>query len=168
MNRDPQIEQYLASVRAHLGSATASEEEDVICEVSARIEEFAGTGASAESVLEKLGPAKQIAHQYRDAGLIAKASRSYSPILLLRASLMNGIPGVLAFLIGLAGYCFAGYVLVFGGLVLLWNAVHYTPNAPVAIGSSILQSLLTVAAGVAALVLTTFILRTLLRRSKGN
>ena len=166
MNRDPEIEQYLARVRAHLSSATASEEEEVIRAVSDRIEDFVGSGASAESALKKLGPAEQIANQYRDEGLIAKAIQSISPILLLRASLKNGIPGVLAFLVGIAGYCFGGYVLVFGGLVLLWNAVHYTPNAPVAIGSSMLQSLLTVVAAAAALVLTTFLLRTLLRGSK--
>lgn len=167
MSLDPEIEQYLARVRAHLTSVTASEEEEVIRDVSERIEELvAKTDHRTELALEELGPAEEVAHKYRDAHLITKASRSNSPILLLRASLRNGIPGVLAFLVGLAGYWFGGFVLAFGGLVLLWNAVHYRPNAPVAIGSSMLQSLSTVVEGVAALVVTTFLLRTLLRSSK--
>jgi uncharacterized membrane-anchored protein len=164
MNRDPEIEQYLAQVRGHLGSATASEEEEVIREVAARIEGLAAnTGATAESVL---GPADTVARRIRDAQLITRASRSNSPLLLLHASLKNGIVGVLAFLVGLAGYWLGGSIVVFGTLSLLWSAVHYKPNASTAIGSGILQTLMTVVAGAVVLALTTFLLRTLLRGSK--
>lgn len=167
MNREPKTEQYLAKVRAHLQSATAGEEEEVIREVAARIEDLAGKeGATTESVLEELGPADKVARHFRDAQLIAKASRSSSPILLLHASLRNGIPGVLAFLLGLAGYWVGGSIVVFGTLALLWSAVHYTPNGRAAIGSSMLQTFTTVVAGAIVLVLTTFLLRTLLRGSK--
>jgi uncharacterized membrane protein len=158
MSPDPEIEQYLAKVRAHLTSATASEEEEVLRDVSERIEEIvAKTDDQTESALEQLGPAEEVAHKYRDAHLITKASRSNSPILLLRASLRNGIPGVLAFLVGLAGYWFGGFILVFGVVALL---------AHTAIGSNILQTLSTVVEGIAVLALTTFLLRTLLRGSK--
>ena len=167
MNRGPEIERYLANVRAQLGSATASEEEEVIRVLSARIEALAETtGANAESVLEELGPVEKVAHQYRNAGLIARASRSNSPLLLLHASLKNGPPGLLAFLIGLAGYWFGGCVLVFGALSLLWSVLYYKPNARAAIGSSMLQTFLTVVAGCVVLLLTTFLLRAQLRASK--
>jgi hypothetical protein len=167
MNQHPEIEQYLAKVRAHLTSATASEEEEVIREVSARIDELAAEpGASTELALEQLDPAEEVALRYRDAHLIARASRSISPILLLRASLRSGLPGILAFLVGMAGYCFGGYVFVFGALALLWDAIHYTPSARPAIGSSMLQVLSFVVAGFVVLALTTFLLRTLLRGTK--
>jgi len=167
MSQDPAIEQYLARVRAHLVSATAAEEEEVIRDVSERIEELiAKTDHRTESALEQLGPAEKVAHQYRDALLISKASRSNSPVRLLHASLKNGIPGVLAFLVGLAGYWFGGFVFVFGMLALFWSAVHYTPTAHAAIGSSMLQTIWTIIAGGTVLVLTTFLLRTLLRGSK--
>jgi uncharacterized membrane protein len=168
MNRDPETEQYLARVRTNLGLATASEEEDVIREVAARIEDLsAQTGATAKSVLEQMGPAEKVARQIRNAQLIAKASRSNSPVLLLHASLKNGIPGVLAFLVGLAGYWLGGSIVIFGTLALLWSAIRYVPNAlHPAIGSSMQQTFTTVVAGVAVLVLTTFLLRMLLRGSK--
>ena len=167
MNRDPETDQYLANVRVHLRSATVGEEEAVIREVAARIKDVAGkTGAATATVLESLGPADKVARQYRDAHLITKASRSNSPVLLLHASLRNGIPGVLAFLVGLAGYWVGGIIVIYGTLALLWSAVHYEMNAPVTIGSSMLQTFTTVVAGAIVLVLTTFLLRMLLRGSK--
>lgn len=167
MNADPRIEAYLGRVRANLGSATASDEEEVVREVAARIQELAmEPGASAESALARLGPAEKVAHRYRDALLIMKASQSYSPVLLLHGSLKNGIVGVLAFIFGLAGYWIGGCILVFGSLAFLWSAVHYRPNAPTAIGSNMLQTIATVIAGAGLLVITSFLLRALLRASK--
>ena len=63
--------------------------------------------ASIESVLARLGPAEELAAQYRDGLLIRRASRSISPVLLLRASVRlatKGVFGVLVFLLGLFGY----------------------------------------------------------------
>lgn len=167
MNADPIIEAYLGKVRANLGSATASDEEEVVREVAARIQELAvEPGATAESALARLGPAEKVAHRYRDALLIVKASQSYSPVLLLRGSLKNGMVGILAFIFGLAGYWIGGCILVFGSLALIWSAVHYTPNAPTAIGTNMLQTIATVVAGAVLLVITSFLLRALLRASE--
>jgi hypothetical protein len=167
MNADPKIGAYLSKVRASLGSATASDEEEVVREVDARIQELAAEpGATAESALERIGPADKVAHRYRDSLLIAKASQSYSPVLLLRGSLKNGVAGVLAFIVGLAGYWIGGCILVFGTLALMWSAAHYTPNAPAAIGSNMLQTIATVVAGAVLLAITSFLLRALLRASK--
>ena len=167
MNADPQVESYLADVRAHLGSATASDEEEVIREVAARIQALAAEpGATAERALEQLGPARKVAGQYRDALLIAKASHSSSPLLLLHASLRNGVVGALAFVAGLAGYWIGGCILVFGTLALLWSAAHYTRDAKAAIGESMFQTLATAVAGAIVLVVTTLLLRALLRASK--
>ena len=77
MNLDPKIEAYLGKVRAHLGSSTASDEEEVVREIAARIHELAAEpGASADLALERLGPAEKIAQLYRDALLIEKATHS--------------------------------------------------------------------------------------------
>jgi uncharacterized membrane protein len=169
MNADSKIESYLAEVRVHLGSVTASDEEEVIREIAARIQDLAAKpGATAESALEQLGPAKKAAHRYRDALLIAKASHGNSPILLLNASLRNGVFGVLAFIVGLAGYWIGGGILVFGALALLWSTVHYTPNAQAAIGSSLFQAFSTLVVGAIVLVVTTLLLRASLRVSKRN
>jgi len=167
MNVDPKIEAYLGRVRANLGSATASDEEEVVCKIAARIQELAAEpDATAESALARLGPAEKVAHRYRDALLIVKASQSYSPVLLLRGSLKNGVLGILAFIFGLAGYWIGGCIMVFGSLALLWSAVHYTLNAPTAIGSNMFQTIATVIAGAGLLVITSFLLRALLRASK--
>jgi len=167
MNADPKIEAYLGRVRANLGSATASDEEEVVREVAARIRELVTEpDATAESALTHLGPAEKVAHRYRDSLLIAKASQSNSPVLLLRGSLKNGVVGVLSFIFGLAGYWIGGCILVFGSLAFLWSAIHYTPNAPTAIGFNLLETIATVVAGAALLVITSFLLRALLRASK--
>jgi uncharacterized membrane protein len=167
MDTDSKIDAYLAEVRGHLGSANAGDEEEVIREIAAHIQELsAKPGATAESTLAHLGPAQKTAHRYRDALLIEKASRSNSPVLLLHASLRTGVLGVLAFVVGLAGYWIGGSILVFGSLVLLWSAAHYTRNANTAIGSSMFQNFATAVAGAIVLVITTLLLRAFLRSSK--
>ena len=167
MNPDPTIESYLRDVRARLGSATASEEEEVICAITARILKLAAKpGASVESALEQLGPAARVAVRYRDANLIAKASKSNSPLLLLHASLRNGVLGALAILVGLAGYWYGCAVVVFGVLAFIWSVIHYNPHAHPAIGSSMLQTLMSAAIGAVVLVLTTVLLRALLSVSR--
>jgi hypothetical protein len=167
MNPDPKIAAYLAEVRTHLGSAHAGDEEEVIREVTARVQETtAKPGVTSDAALEQLGPAKVVARRYRDSLLIAKAISSNSPILLLRASLRNGVLGLLAFVAGLAGYWFGGCILVFGTLALLWSAAHYRPGARAAIGTSMYQTFMTAVAGVLILVITTLILRGSLRVSK--
>ena len=87
MNQDMQIEGYLTALRLHLGPLTIAEREEIVREIGAHVRDSAEeSGASIESVLARLGPAEELATQYRDGLLIRKASRSISPVLLLRAS----------------------------------------------------------------------------------
>ncbi len=167
MITDPQIEAYIRTVRAHLGSSTASEEEEVVRAINSRVQELAEEpGVSPQAVLEQLGPAKKLAHHYRDALLITKAGKSKSPTLLLRASARNGLPGILAFVLSLAGYWVGGIFMVYGILALVWSIIYFVPGAKAAIGLSVLQCIATVVAGAALIVLTTILLRALLRSSK--
>jgi uncharacterized membrane protein len=104
----------------HLGPLTIAEREEIVCEIGAHVRDSAEeSGASTESVLARLGPAEELAAQYRDGLLIRRASRSISPVLLLRASVRlatKGFFGVLVFLLGLFGYV-TGADLVLTALV---------------------------------------------------
>jgi hypothetical protein len=167
MITDPQVEAYVRAVRAHLGSATASEEEEVVREINSRIQELAAEpGATPQAVLEQLGPAKKLARQYRDSLLIAKACKSVYPPLLLHASLRNGIAGVFAYLVGVAGYGIGGMFAVIGLLALAWSVSQYAPEARAAMGFSVLECIAALVTGAVLIVLTTLLLRAVLRSSK--
>jgi uncharacterized membrane protein len=116
MNPEMPIESYLTTLRLHLGPLTLAEREEIVREIAAHVRDSAEeSGASVESVLARLGPAEELAAQYRDGLLIRQASRSFSPLVLLRATLRlatKGISGIVVFSCGVFGYSMGG------GLVL--------------------------------------------------
>ena len=116
MNPEMPIESYLTTLRLHLGPLTLAEREEIVREIAAHVRDSAEeSGASVESVLARLGPAEDLAAQYRDGLLIRQASRSFSPLVLLRATLRlatKGISGIVVFSCGVFGYSMGG------GLVL--------------------------------------------------
>jgi uncharacterized membrane protein len=108
MTSEMQIDSYLTALRTHLGPLTIAEREEIVREINAHVRDSAEeAGASVESVLARLGPAEELAAQYRDGQLISQASRSLSPLVLLRATLRlatKGVFGFVAFFLGLFGY----------------------------------------------------------------
>lgn len=109
------LETYMSSLRSHLGPMTLAEREDIVREINAHIRDSVEGGAAAETVLRRLGPPDELAAQYRDGLLIRRASRSISPLLLLRASLRlatKGVSGIVVFFAAMFGY------LIGGGMVL--------------------------------------------------
>ena len=117
MTAEKQIDSYLNALRIHLGSVTVAEREEIVREINAHIRDSVEeSGASIESVLARLGPAKDLAAQYRDGLLIQRASRSISPLVLLRATLRlatKSISGIFVFFCSVFGYSFgAGFVIV--------------------------------------------------------
>jgi len=110
------VDTYLADLRAALGPMTLDTREEIVREIAAHIRDSADEyGDDASSVIARLGPAEELAAEYRDGLLIRRASRSISPITLLRASARlatKGISGVVVFFVGMFGY------LIGGGLVL--------------------------------------------------
>jgi len=116
MTTEMQIDSYLTALRLHLGPLTIAEREEIVREIGAHVRDSAEeTGASVETVLERLGPAEELARQYRDGLLIRQASRSFSPLTLLRATLRlatKGVFGFVVFFLGVFGYAIGG------GLVL--------------------------------------------------
>lgn len=116
MTTEMQIDSYLTALRLHLGALTIAEREEIVREIGSHIRDSAEeTGTSVEQALARLGPAEELAAQYRDGLLIRQASRSHSPLLLLRASLRlatKGAFGILVLFLGFVGYAMGG------GLVL--------------------------------------------------
>jgi uncharacterized membrane protein len=112
MTSEMQIENYLTSLRINLGPLTIAEREEIVREITAHIRDSAEeSGASVESVLARLGPAEALAKQYRDGLLIRRASRSFSPLVLLRGALRlatKGFFGIFVSLVAVFGYLLGG------------------------------------------------------------
>jgi len=109
------IAAYLADLRTQLAPITLAEREEILREISAHIRDSAETGTPIETVLARLGTPAQLAAEYRDGQLIRAASRSFSPVLLLRGTLRvatRGITGILVFFCATVGYIVgAGYII---------------------------------------------------------
>lgn len=116
ITNDAQIESYLSALRTHLGPMTLAEREEIVREIAAHIRDSSEqTESSVAAVLARLGPPQHLAAQYRDGLLIRRASRSLSPILLLRGAARlatKGVSGIFVFFVGVIGYVMgAGFVL---------------------------------------------------------
>lgn len=112
MIAEHQIDSYLAALRIQLGPITLNEREEIVREISAHIRDAAEqTGASLETILARLGSPGDLATQYRDGLLIRQASRSISPLKLMRGALRlatKGVFGMIVFFVGLFGYTIGG------------------------------------------------------------
>jgi uncharacterized membrane protein len=112
-----QIDAYLAELRNRLAPITLTEREDILREIAAHIRDSVESGSTTESVLKRLGSPEDLAAQYRDGALIRSASRSVSPITLLRATLRvaaRGTVGILVFFCGFTGYTVGVSLLLMG------------------------------------------------------
>jgi hypothetical protein len=116
MIAEQQIDTYLSSLRSHLDPMSIGERDEILRELTAHIRDAAEQpGASVAQVLSRLGPPEELAVQYCDGLLIRRASRSRSPLTLLRGSLRlaaKGASGIVVFFAGVFGY------LIGGGMVL--------------------------------------------------
>lgn len=189
MTDEQQVEQYLSSLRTHLGAMTPTEREEILREIQAHIRDSAEEpGSSLAVVLARLGPADELAVEYQDGLLIRQASRSLSPISLMRATFRiatKGVLGTLAFVCGFLGYL-TGFAVVLTALIKpifpertgLWTngsaehlrflagTVYPTPQPPMheILGWRYIPIALTV--GALLLVLTTLAIRFFLRISR--
>jgi uncharacterized membrane protein len=114
-----QIETYLSALRTQLAPITLAEREEILREIAAHIRDSVETGTPIETVLARLGTPAELAAEYRDGQLIRAASRSVSPVTLLRATLRlatKGITGIIVFFAAIFGYAF-GVGLFLTGLL---------------------------------------------------
>jgi uncharacterized membrane protein len=108
MTTEAQINDYLARLRAALTGMTVSEREDIVEEIRMHIRERASDPQTVvATVLASLGPAEELAQQYRTGLLVQRARTSISPVVILRAALRwatTGVEGFFIFMIALVGY----------------------------------------------------------------
>ena len=108
MTPETKVNDYLARLRSELTGMTVSEREDIVEEIRMHIRERSNDPQSSlDAVLVGLGPADELAQQYRTGLLVQKAQKSTSPLLILRAALRwatTGVEGFMVFVIALTGY----------------------------------------------------------------
>lgn len=123
---DTQANDYLARLQAALTGVTLAEREDIVEEIRMHIRERSGNGeGGVEETLARLGPAEELAQQYRTGLLLQRAGHSISPLLILRATLRwarTGIEGSIVFFIALFGYVMGGGFLLLALLKPLFPA----------------------------------------------
>ena len=87
---------------------TVTEREDIVEEIRMHIRERSSDPQSSlDTVLAGLGPADELAQQYRTGVLVQRARTSISPFVILRAALRwatTGVEGFIVFFIALIGY----------------------------------------------------------------
>ncbi len=188
MIQTTELDSYLSLLRNSLGSLTQNEREEITREIKAHIRDSVEQSkSSVEAVLARLGPAEELAAQYRDGLLIRRASRSVSPPLLLRATLRlttKGFSGIVVFFAAIFGYAIGGgFVLeavakcIFPGHTGVWvndgdlvmsgtTLTKYIPQPPAHEILGWWYVPLTLALGSLLLMITTLIIRNMLRASK--
>lgn len=115
-----QIDTYLSEFRRGLPSMSIAEQEDVVREISVHIRESAQEPhSSIDEILHRLGPAGKLASEYGQDRLMQRASASFSPLLILRATLeltKRGVQGLAVFLGVFTGYLIGGTFLLTAAL----------------------------------------------------
>lgn len=135
-----QVELYLSELREHLGGLPADEVEEILRELRGHIAErvaqrdSARNGAAIDAVLRQLGTPEQIGSLYRADALAAHARASFSPSLIIQATIRwasRTAVGFLAFLAGMVGYALGVSLIVcailkpfFPADVGLWISRH--------------------------------------------
>ena len=116
MTTELQANDYLARLRASLSGMTLAEREDIVQEIQMHIRERSSDPqTSIEGILAGLGPADELAQQYRTGLLVQKARHSISPLPILRATLRwatTGVEGFIVFMIAITGYMTGGAFLL--------------------------------------------------------
>ena len=108
---DKRIEDYMSRLDSALASLAPAEKTEILREIRAHIldstEHAADRDGTVDRVLRLLGTPEELAERYGTECLFTRASRSFSPWLLLRTSwrwAKLGIKGTMTFLLALFGY----------------------------------------------------------------
>jgi hypothetical protein len=111
-----QIDNYLRKLRDCLPNMSVADREEVVKEISVHIRECAEQqNNDIDSILGRLGSAEELAEQYGQNLLVRHASRSISPLLILRATLelaKRGTEGFVLFLVAVTGYALGGGLML--------------------------------------------------------
>jgi CubicO group peptidase (beta-lactamase class C family)/uncharacterized membrane protein len=111
-----QIDNFLRKFRECLPNMSVADREEIVREISVHIQERTQEpNSSMAEILKRLGSAESLASQYGHDLLIRQASRSISPLLILRATLelaKRGLEGFALFLGVLSGYALGGALVL--------------------------------------------------------
>ncbi|HWY22839.1 MAG TPA: hypothetical protein VNX26_16545 [Candidatus Acidoferrum sp.] len=111
-----QVDNYLSKLRKSLPHMPVEDREEIVREISAHIRECTQEPHnSIDNTLKRLGSPERLASRYGHDRLMRRASRGFSPVLILRVTLAlarRGAEGFALFLGALVGYGMGG------GLVL--------------------------------------------------
>ena len=131
-NSQARIENYLNRLQSALRGVAPEYREDILREIRAHImdsaEHTADHAGAVDRVLRLLGTPEELAARYSTECQLQRASRSFSPWLILRTCwnwAKLGIKGTLAFFVAVFGY---GLALGFTG------AVFTKPLMPTRVG----------------------------------
>ena len=117
---DSRIDNYLNALREGLSDMSALEREEIVREINVHIRECAEEpNINVEAILQRLGSPESLASHYRQELLIRNASRSISPLLILRSTLQlakRGTEGIVLFMGALFGYALGGGLVLTGVL----------------------------------------------------
>lgn len=179
MTPDDPIEAYIARLRKALSGFSVTEREDIIEEIRAHIvDRVAESGLTLEETIARLGPAEELAKDYRTGALVRRARSSFSPWIILKATFrwaMTGVHGLSVFFLSVLGYG-AGTALIVAALLKplfpeqtgVWIGpdvfvIGFRPESPDArelLGPWFTQ--IALALGVLFFILTTMVVRRLL------
>ncbi|MGC8520076.1 MAG: HAAS signaling domain-containing protein, partial [Steroidobacteraceae bacterium] len=106
------IEAYLARLRSALGRIPPQEADDNLREIHGHIVERAEAARGAEAdaierILEEMGRPEDIGSLYRTEALVARAQATFSPFLIVRATVRWATKtalGFIALMLGIIGY----------------------------------------------------------------
>jgi len=122
------IDRYLLRFRLALTGVSASDKEELVSEIRSHIvERLEDRSAPVNEVVDRtltaLGTPEVLAARYQTEGLLQRASTTFSPALLFRATMrwaMTGIRGFFAFWLLFIGY-FAAGALYFSAIIKLFR-----------------------------------------------
>lgn len=131
MNDENTIESYLIALRRALKGLSVPDCNEIVSEIGVHLRESIGqAGSNAQSAISHLGPAEELAAQYRENLLVQRTAQTVSPWLILHGALRlarTSVRGFLSFLLALTGYgtgaaliLSAGVKPFFPGEVGLW------------------------------------------------
>ncbi len=108
---DARVESYLAQLDSALRGLSTEEKQDILLEIRSHIADSVAAArdreAAVERVIRLLGDPQELAQRYKAERMLTRASRSFSPLLLLRTTwgwAKLGMKGMVALFVALFGY----------------------------------------------------------------
>jgi len=126
------IDAYLMRLRRSLGELPAEEVHEILREIRSHILDRADaagglTDEKLMRILRELGQPEDIGPLYQAEAMVARARSSFSPLLILRATIrwaMISVAGFFTFIFGLLGYGLAvGFIICAVMKPFLWEKV---------------------------------------------